>query len=186
MLVLAGFTGRLFDAGYLRHLLLTGTFLIVFGLMMTSLVKSYYQALLAQGICVGLGMGCLLIPSVGVPSTWFVKHRGIAIGIVTCGSAVGGVILPIMLQRLFDEVGFAWAVRTMGFISLATLSISISLMKQRLPPRKRGSFFELKALREPEFTLYALGLLVVLLGFYVFYNFIEAVSPFPIPRWMCR
>lgn len=155
---------------------------MVFGLMMTSLITSYYQALLAQGVCVGLGMGCLLVPSVGAPSTWFVKHRGIAIGIVTCGSAVGGVILPIMLQRLIKEVGFPWAVRTMGFISLATLSVSIALMRQRLPPRKRGAFFELKALREPEFAFYASGLLITLLGFYVFYNFIQAVSSLPQPQ----
>lgn len=142
---------------------------------MTSLVKEYYQAVLAQGICIGLGIGCTLVPSVGIPGTWFVKHRGLAVGLVTCGSAVAGIVNPIMLERLFAKVGFPWAVRTMGFISLATLSVSITLMRQRLPPRKGGAIFEIKALREPEFVLYDAGMLATLLGFYVFFNFVQAV-----------
>ena len=174
LLFVGALCGRIFDAGYLRHLIITGGFLIIFGLMMTSLVKAYWQALLAHGICVGLGLGCLLVPSIGAPSTWFVKHRGLAIGCVTSGAAVGGVILPIALQRLILQVGFPWAIRISAFITLGTLSISLTLMRQRLPPRRRGAFFEFAALREPEFTMYIIGMSFSLMGFYQFYNFVQA------------
>jgi hypothetical protein len=36
-------TGPLVDVGYLRPLILVGSFLTVFGMMMTSLATSYYQ-----------------------------------------------------------------------------------------------------------------------------------------------
>ena len=173
LLFIGALTGRLYDAGYLRLLLFTGTFLVVFGTMMTSLVNKYYQAILAQGLCIGLGAGCLLIPSVGAPSTWFAKRRGLAIGCVTCGSAVGGVVMPIMLHRLIGEVGFAWAVRIQGFLTLATLLVAIAIMRPRLPPRRGGrAIFEFSALREPEFALYCVGMLVAMMGFYVFYSFV--------------
>ena len=165
--------GVYFDMGYFRQMLVVGTFLIVLGMMTLSIATKYYQALLAQGVCVGIGMGLLLVPSVGLPSTWFVKHRGIAVGIVSSGASVAGIVLPITLRSLISSVGFPWAARTLGFMSLATLIISISLIKQRLPPRGRGTFVEYNALRQPEFALYISGLSVSMLGFYTFYAFAE-------------
>ncbi len=174
LLFIGALCGRIFDAGYLRHLILTGGFLIVFGLMMTSLITSYWQALLSQGICTGMGCGCLLIPSIGAPSTWFVKYRGLAIGCVTSGAAVGGVVLPIALQRLIVQVGFPWAIRISAFTTLGTMSVSGMLLRQRLPPRRRGAFFEFKALKEPEFAMYAVGMLFNMIGFYQFYNYVQS------------
>lgn len=56
---LMGFTGivsgALYDRGYIRALLIVGGALVVFGFMMLSLAKEYYQIILAQGICIGLG-----------------------------------------------------------------------------------------------------------------------------------
>lgn len=144
--------------------------------MMASLATTYWQALLSQGICVGLGMGCLLIPSVGTASTWFVRRRGLAVGLVTSGSAVGGIVLPIMCQQLLPRVGFGWTLRVLGFVSMATLSVSLAVMRQRLPPRKRGEIFAFAALRELPFALYCGGLMVAMLGFYVFLQFIQSVS----------
>ncbi|ETN42787.1 uncharacterized protein HMPREF1541_01945 [Cyphellophora europaea CBS 101466] len=169
-----GLCGRLFDAGYLRSLICCGTSLMVFGLMMASLARTYWHALLSQGLCVGLGMGCLLVPSVGTASTWFVRRRGLAVGIVTSGSAVGGVVLPIMCQRLLLRVGFGWTLRVLGFVALGTLSVSAIVMKQRLPPRRRGEVFAFRALGEAPFALYCAGMLVSMLGFYVFLQFVQS------------
>jgi hypothetical protein len=58
--------GPLFDKGYFYQLLVVGSFLTVFGMMMTSLCTEYYQILLAQGLCVGFGSGCLFVPSVAI------------------------------------------------------------------------------------------------------------------------
>jgi hypothetical protein len=176
LLFVGGLAGRAFDAGYLRALLFTGTFLITVGLMLASLSKAYYQALLSQGVCVGLGMGCLLVPSVGTASTWFVSRRGMAVGVVTSGSAVGGVVLPIAAQHLLDSVGYSWTLRVLGFISLATLSVSCVIMKSRLPPRRRGELIAFRALREPALASYCAGMFVAMLGFYVFLQFVQSVS----------
>ena len=103
--------GPVFDRGYLRLLLVTGSFMIVFGLMMLSLSTEYWQALLAQAFCVGIGAGLLFVPTVSLIPTWFNTHIGLAIGIASSGSSLGGVIYPVVLYRLISQVGFPWAVR---------------------------------------------------------------------------
>lgn len=92
----------------------------------------YYQTFLSQGLGMGIGTGFMLLPTLSVVSHYFRKRRGLAQGIVisgsdheevlfridvlntptTLGSSLGGVIWPIMLNRLINNsVGFAWAIR---------------------------------------------------------------------------
>lgn len=82
-------TGPIFDRGYFRQLIFTGTFLVVFGMMMTSLGKSYYQIFLAQGVVVGLGAGCLFVPSVAIVATYFTSKRALMTGITAAGGSIG-------------------------------------------------------------------------------------------------
>ena len=59
--------GKYFDAGYFRPIMWSGSFFVVFGLMMTSLSTKYYQVMLAQGVCVGIGLSLVFVPGVGLP-----------------------------------------------------------------------------------------------------------------------
>lgn len=51
--------GGIYDNYGPRWLLLVGSFLHVFGIMMASIAKEYYQLLLAQGFCSGIGISTL-------------------------------------------------------------------------------------------------------------------------------
>ena len=77
-----------------QDLLLGGTLFHVFGLMMMSLGKEYYQFLLAQSICSGLGASAIFYSSTNSIATWFKKKRAMALGIASSGSACGGVVTP--------------------------------------------------------------------------------------------
>lgn len=81
--------GRALDAGYYNTIVILGTFLEVFGMMMVSLSTKYYQVFLAQGICVGIGSGLLFTPAVSIVGTYFTTKRAVAMGIVASGSSVG-------------------------------------------------------------------------------------------------
>ena len=81
--------GPIYDIGYLRSLLSTGTLLTVFGMMMTSLGSAYWQFLLAQGVCMGLGMTCLFVPCVAVLPPYFSSRRALAMGLAASGSSIG-------------------------------------------------------------------------------------------------
>lgn len=91
LLVFLGFlAGPLYDAGYSRHLLSCGSVLIVGGTIAQSFCAEFWQLLLAQGLCIGIGCGCLAILSVAIPSLWFTHRLPLANGIAASGSGVGG------------------------------------------------------------------------------------------------
>lgn len=82
-------TGPIFDRGYIRELLITGTVVTVLGVMMLSLAREYYQILLAQGLCVGIGSAILYVPSISLVASRFQRYRPLAVFVATSGTAVG-------------------------------------------------------------------------------------------------
>jgi len=135
LLLLVGvLSGPLFDAGYFRWLNVAGLFLIAFGHFMVSLCSEYWQLLLAQGFCVGIGMGLVFLPSAAITSQYFSRHRALALGISSAGSPVAGIVYPIIFSRLQPIIGFGWATRVIAFILLALSVIPVLFMRTRLPP----------------------------------------------------
>lgn len=96
------FTGPLLDTGYLRLLLITGTIITVFGLMMVSLCHAYWQFFLAQTITVGFGFGLLFLPASSVVSQWFSTRTPLAIGIAVSGSSIGKFVPAPLGNQAFN------------------------------------------------------------------------------------
>lgn len=141
--------------------------------MMLSLVTEYWQAFLAQAICIGLGCGCLFVPGIAILSTYFTTKAAIAIGIAAAGSSIGGIIYPIVFHQLVNTVNFGWAVRALGFISLGTLVIPCVVMKPRIQPAKVRSLVDWSALKEPAFMTYLLGSTLGFCGLYMPFFYIQ-------------
>lgn len=137
------FSGRATDAGYFRAVFVTGTLLQLLGIFMTSLCTEYWQLFLAQGVCTGIGNGLLFTPALACISTYFSKNRALALAIAACGNATGGMVFPAMVETLLPKIGFAWTMRALGFLMLGMSSVTLALMKTRLPPRKAGPLLEL-------------------------------------------
>lgn len=132
---------------------------------MLSLCTEYYQVILAQAVCIGIGAGCLFVPSVAIISTYFNNTRiALAMGIAASGSSLGGVIYPIVFYRLQPTIGFAWATRVIGFIMLATLLFPNLVMKVRVLPAKRRALLDLSAFKELPYVLTVMGLFVGFMG----------------------
>lgn len=177
LLMIGVVTGPIYDKGYFKALIIAGTFLIVLGYMMTSLTNRYWQVVLAQGVVIGLGNGCLWVPSVAILPQYFTTRKALANGIAAAGSSTGGVIYPLVFRRLEQTAGFGWACRILGFIALATLAISITVMKQRVMPKQKRTIFDFSGFKEPAYALYCLA---TFLAFISFYGPIYYLSPFAI------
>ncbi|KAK1547700.1 hypothetical protein CPAR01_01667 [Colletotrichum paranaense] len=127
--------GPLYDLGYARSMLLTGTFLVVFGFMMTSISTQYYQFLLAQGFCVGIGSSCLYIVAITLVPPYFTARRALAMGVATVGSSLGATIYPLIFESLQPRIGFPWTVRVIGFVTLAMSCYAVIVAR----PRTKGA-----------------------------------------------
>lgn len=155
------FSGRATDYGLFRITVIAGSFFHLLGLFMTSLSTKYWHLVLAQGLCVGLGNGLVFCPALAVLSTYFTKKRAFAIAIAASGSSTGGLVYPVLVQRLLPKIGFPWTVRILGFVMLGLQAIYITLMKTRLPPRKSGPLVEWSAFKDISYTLFATGELLI-------------------------
>ncbi|KAK0640233.1 Aspyridones efflux protein apdF [Lasiodiplodia hormozganensis] len=167
--------GRIQDLYGPRYLIPVGTFLHVFGLMMASLSTEYYQFVLSQAICSSIGASMVFYPSFACLATWFFKKRAAAFGLAACGSSLGGVLFPIIVLRLVDEIGYAWTMRTCAFLILGLLSISCFTIKSRIPPHKtpvRLMDF-VKPLGELPFFLLTLSMFLMFIGLFVPFIFMS-------------
>ncbi|KIY46378.1 MFS general substrate transporter, partial [Fistulina hepatica ATCC 64428] len=180
-------TGRLFDRGYLcivasrdtSHVL-TMFFWPVFMLSLTQ-KNQYYQVFLSQGVGVGLSCGLTYVPTLSVVSHYFQRRRALAMGCVSAGSALGAVLHPIILNKLFNNpsIGFHNGVRIDGGINTFLFLISVCLTKTRLPPKKNLKPIPfVRFLKEPAYALVCLGTALCFFGLFypIFYLQLNAVS----------
>ncbi|TID24958.1 MFS general substrate transporter [Venturia nashicola] len=173
LMVGGALTGPIYDAGHFRALIAVGSFLIVFGHMMLSLCTSYWQIILAQAFCIGIGSGCLFVPAVAIISTYFNSKLALATGIAASGSSLGGVLYPIILNRLYKPIGFGWSVRIIGFLALVTLLIPIMVMKPRVLPAAKRALIDWTAFKSAPFMIFTLGSFIGFMGLFMFFFYIQ-------------
>ncbi|KAJ5579586.1 MFS general substrate transporter [Penicillium hispanicum] len=164
--------GPLFDLGYTRSMLIAGTFLVVFGFMMTSISTEYYQILLAQGFCIGIGTGCLYIPAITLVPAYFTTRRALAMGVAAIGSSLGATLYPIIFEQLQPRIGFGWTVRVIGFITLVMCCYATAVAKPHLKPKKKfhtnsmKEFAELAGLLDTRYMIQCVAIFFSNLAFF--------------------
>ncbi|KAI3618137.1 monocarboxylate permease [Moniliophthora roreri] len=166
--------GRLFDLGTFRLPFLISSVLVVVASFLTAECKEYWQLILCQGLLQGAACGCAFGPMLALIGQWFRKRRGLAMGLVACGSSVGGTVFPIATRRLIVQVGFPWAMRILGFILLFCLAISNLTLARRLPPKHAdGGMLNLSAFKFAPFTIWSLAAFINFLGLYTALTYID-------------
>jgi MFS family permease len=142
--------------------------------MMVSLSTEYYQFFLSQSIVASIGSSAVFNASMSSLVTWFFRRRAAAFGIMVSGSSLGGVILPIMMDKMIKSVGFPWMMRTMAFMFLVLLGIACFTVKSRLPPRPRPFIFMeyLNGLRELPILITVSGFFLFMWGMFLPFNYV--------------
>ncbi len=176
MMFIGVFSGRALDAGYYYYVAVPGLALQILGIFMTSLVNRYWQLVIAQGICQGIGSGLAFTPTMALVSTYFTTKRAIAVCGMSSGTATGGVVFPIIARQLLHRVGIGWTIRTMGFVFLANAAIAMVLIRPTPMNRKKGPLVELKSFLDPWYSLFSLGMLLVVLGLYFIYYYVSCLD----------
>lgn len=142
--------------------------------MMTSLSTKYYQFILAQGVCSPIGASAIFFVATASVSTWFKERRAFALGIVFSGSSLGGVIFPIMVNKLVAEVGFAWTMRICAFLILFLLMIANLTVKSRLhhQPKRVDIRQFIRPLKEIPYLLVINSSFLFFMGVFLPFNYI--------------
>ncbi len=167
--------GPIFDTKGSKILFIPGTLLFSLSLMMVSLCTEYYQFILAQSLLFGVADAMLFYPTISAIPHWFSSRQGLAMGIVVAGSSLGGIAWPLILERLFHGVGFPWAMRIVGFISLALLFPACFMVTPRSSPRGSGNIPKedvIAGLKDIRYWLTVIGMLLVMWGMFIPFYYI--------------
>jgi MFS family permease len=142
--------------------------------MMASISSRYYQFILAQGICSPLGASAIFFAATPSVSTWFLHRRALALGLMVSGSGLGGVIFPIMVDHLVNQVGFGWAMRSSAFLILGLLIIANITISSRLQhhPKKVYLIEFVYPFKDILFLLAITASFLFYLGFFLPLNFL--------------
>ncbi|KAH6612181.1 major facilitator superfamily domain-containing protein [Boeremia exigua] len=93
-----------------------------------SILASFGQRLwhfqLSQGFLLGIATGMTLMPSLIIPPTWFDHRRGLAMGIVSAGTGIGGLVWVPAITAAVDHMGFRNTLRMTGALGAALLCFS--------------------------------------------------------------
>ncbi|MCJ1301856.1 hypothetical protein MMC08_004657 [Hypocenomyce scalaris] len=162
--------GPVFDAKGPRVLVFGGGILLVASMMLLGLCTKYWHFFLVYSVLNGLG-GCLMnTPAIASIGHFFLVKRGNATGVAMTSGSIGGIIFPLMLQKLIPKLGFAWATRILGFILVALVVIANFLIRSRLPRRKYKAanvLPDLTVFKDPIFAFVTLGIFLLEWGIFV-------------------
>ena len=129
---LSPLAGLLFDRFGPRKLMLAGAFITGLGLLLLGRINSlatFYGVFLITSLGLGtVGGGVVPMAAVG---NWFRKRLTTAIGIVVSGSAIGGLLVPLV-TRIIDIFGWRAAMAIFG-LGAWVLLLPLSLMVRHKP-----------------------------------------------------
>jgi MFS family permease len=130
---LSPFIGRLVDRRGPRFVVEIGAILLAVGLALAPLSREPWQLYLTLGMLVGAGGNFLGygVQSQFIPN-WFVRRRGLAIGIAFSGVGVGSIVLLPWLQHIITASGWRWACWLLALIVIVVV-VPLNLLLRRRP-----------------------------------------------------
>ncbi|GAA5808186.1 hypothetical protein MFLAVUS_001571 [Mucor flavus] len=122
--------------------------------------------------------------AMSIAPLWFDKKRGLALGIASGGSGIGGLFLPFVITPLNSNLGAAWTYRILGFICLGCNIIAcITIREKKSSVKPKGArtlktIFRLDVLQDTNFLLWCLASVIGLMGYFVPYFFLPAYATY--------
>ncbi len=137
MAVLAPFAGRAADSMPVRWLVFAGTLCFAIGLA----ISAYAQALWQIGLIYSVTMVCGLLASGSITAQtltarWFSRNSGLALGIVSTGTSIGGLLMPLLMVYLQASLG--WREANLWLAGLVFLVIAPASLLIYDSPEKAG------------------------------------------------
>ncbi|GAA5795527.1 hypothetical protein HPULCUR_000885 [Helicostylum pulchrum] len=164
--------------------LILGTLMSVLGLELAGFSYEIWHLYLTQGVLFGAGASFLYVTAMSITPLWFDKNRGLALGIASGGSGIGGLFLPFVITPLNSNLGAAWTYRILGFICLGCNIIACITIREKKSSvkskeaRTLKTIFRLDVLQDTNFLLWCLASVIGLMGYFVPYFFLPGYATY--------
>ena len=131
-------TGVVLDRFGARVTATAGTLLVVASLLLTGLVRGFWDFLMVYGVLLSLGLALIgPVLASGVTARWFNKRRGTALSMLASASMTGMSLLVPMVTWLILTTGWRSAYMLVG-IGVLVVLLPVSLWVIRESPEAMG------------------------------------------------
>lgn len=138
-LTLFGIAGGKFTDRFGARLYVTACGLFLgLGFFLMSRVNAIWQVYLVYGVVIGVGMSGFWVPMMATVARWFVRRRGMMVGIVLAGGGVGITIMPPLVARLISAVGWRISYTCVGLITMIIVILAAQFLRR--DPAQAGQF----------------------------------------------
>src|SRR5215470_15973944 len=132
--ILSPMLGRLMDRRGPRVVNEIGVFTMGAGLLLATFVREPWQLYLTLGVLVGGGSLCLGYTGHGLfLPNWFVRRRGLSLGIAFSGVGIGSIVLLPWAQHLISTQGWRAACLGLSVVMFVALVPINALLPRRRP-----------------------------------------------------
>lgn len=133
----APFAAALMDRFGIRHVVASALVLIALGAGGSVAMTASWQLVVFWGVLIGLGTGAMaLVFAATIANRWFVRRRGLVMGILTAGSATGQLIFLPPVAALAETAG--WRPASLVVAVVALLAVPLVWFVLRDHPEQRG------------------------------------------------
>jgi len=150
-------TGRITDMFGPRVIVIVCGFFFGLGCLLMSQISAIWQFYLFYGVMVAVGISGSFVPLTSTVARWFVKRRGMMIGIVLSGVGVGTMIIPPLATHLISTYDWRISYIILGSIALV-LVISAAQFLKRDPGRVGQLPYGADEVKTENLNLEAVGL----------------------------
>jgi len=130
--VFAILAGRLNDRFGPRPVLIVSGIVYGLGYVLLSQISVPWQLFVVFGLFVAAGISTHDVVTLSVIARWFERRRGMMTGVVKVGTAVGQIMVPLIMALLIAGLGWRRAVLALGLI--AAVMLVAAAMTMRMPP----------------------------------------------------
>jgi len=130
--------GYLADAYPTRRFSVIGALAIGVAMLLLSRTSALWQLYFFYFLYGALGHAALNTPLYANVGFWFTRNKGLAIGVMAAGGAIGQAVVPLTARLLISAYGWRTAYLVLGLVYLA-VGVGVALLT-RDPPARRAHF----------------------------------------------
>jgi MFS family permease len=130
----AGFGwGAMADRFGTRRVMLAGGLLLGLGLLASSYAQTLAQFQFLFGVIVGAASGSAFAPLIALTSTWFTRHRSLAVALVSMGLGVGTITIGPLASVMIELYDWRAALTVLAGLALFVV-VPGALLLRPAPP----------------------------------------------------
>jgi sugar phosphate permease len=128
----APFAAALMERFGIRHVVVASLTLVAIGSGLTLVMTQAWQLWVLWGLAVGVGTGAIaLVFGAIVANRWFVRHRGLVMGVFSAAGASGHLLFLPAIARVADGPGWRYASAIVTVFALLLIPLVLVLMRDR-------------------------------------------------------